>query len=118
MREHIKIDKDGYLCIKRSKDYKIQACPHHEDCPCGDHCPLFREPHKSPNTGTMQISLCHTEIVCETFVDERGIELYPFTIEVNTPCCGNTRFIVKGETDGKYICEGGYTFDKRECRKL
>ena len=73
MKMDCKIDKEGYLWMKRGVDFKIQACPHHEDCPCGDHCPMFLEPHESPNTGRIQLSLCQAEIICDNFKDERVI---------------------------------------------
>jgi hypothetical protein len=118
MREHVKIDNAGLLHIRRHNDYKKQGCPLDKDGgACGDWCPLFREPHASPNTGTIQISLCQSEIICDTFVDERK-KPFPFTIEVFTPCCGNTRFVVIGETNDEYLCEGNYKFKKKECRIL
>lgn len=35
-----KIDKGGYLLIKRRNVFKPQFCPHGDDA-CGDWCPLF-----------------------------------------------------------------------------
>lgn len=73
MREHVKLDEAGLLSIKRGRDFKKQTCPYDTEglSSCGDWCPIFREPHASPNTGTIQISLCRSEIICETFIDER-----------------------------------------------
>lgn len=42
-----KIDKDGFLSIKRGNKFKEQLCPLTEKARnCGDWCPLFGEPHK------------------------------------------------------------------------
>ena len=39
----IKINKSGHLEIERAGTMRGQYCPHQEDDPCGDWCPLFRE---------------------------------------------------------------------------
>ncbi|HPT70839.1 MAG TPA: hypothetical protein PLE74_00995 [Candidatus Cloacimonadota bacterium] len=72
MKMDCKISSDGFLFIKRAGTFKKQACPYDKDggC-CGDWCPLFLEPHESPNTGRVQLSLCHAEIICDDFKDER-----------------------------------------------
>jgi len=39
-----KINKYGYLELKRGKEWEDQLCPYTEDAHCGDHCPLLNEP--------------------------------------------------------------------------
>lgn len=40
----IKIDKNGWLKIYRLNRWKDQFCCYHQDCFCGDWCPLFGDP--------------------------------------------------------------------------
>jgi len=74
----IKINKDGYLLIKRGKDFSPQFCPRQAGyIYCGDWCPLFGEPKifKDPNTKELKICLplCEKLLECNqnTFEDQR-----------------------------------------------
>ena len=73
-----KIDKSGFLEIKRAGKWKKQFCPFAESGdggatpdPCGDWCPLFDEP---TGASLIVLSLCHgrrLESVPQDFIDER-----------------------------------------------
>jgi hypothetical protein len=66
----IKINKEGFLKIKRGNVFKNQECPRtdsetHGMSSCGDWCPLFGEPVKQ----TMVTSL---EICEKTFAEDNA----------------------------------------------
>lgn len=77
----IKINKDGFLEIKRAGKLKLQYCPHMDfgdgegTAPCSDSCPLFGEPedyqNKDGNMGHM-LRLCHMRILFGAIIDERA----------------------------------------------
>lgn len=77
----IKIIKDGYLHLERAGEFKEQYCvtrPLSSNLPCGDYCPLFKEPHYiTYNTNKVftmvEFGICKQswKINKEDFIDER-----------------------------------------------
>jgi len=72
-----KIDKNGYLWIKRNRRFKLQNCPYSNAAivaACGDWCPLFVEPYVANNHkgGSWDLPLCESLLFFNTFTDERG----------------------------------------------
>jgi len=81
-----KINKSGFLEIKRKGKYKLQFCPFTfssdfsaENRVCGDWCPLFGEPEsillfdsiEGKTKQVWQLQLCHKTLQFEEIIDER-----------------------------------------------
>ena len=68
----MKIDKDGWLWIRRAGMLNKQFCPmSNTDVKCGDWCPLFGEPEVVAE-GVVVIEICQEKILrSECFTDER-----------------------------------------------
>lgn len=65
-----KIDKDGYLWIRRPGMLKPQTCPYSGDV-CNDECPLFSEPeYYDENIAT--IAICNgNKLYFTELIDQR-----------------------------------------------
>jgi hypothetical protein len=66
----VKIDKNGWLQIKRKKKLKPQYCPFTpgDEEPCGDWCPLFNEPEQCREDRPkpeIYLCICHTDFIVE-----------------------------------------------------
>ncbi len=77
----IKIDKDGFLEIKRAGKFKLQYCPHMDfgdgegTAPCSDSCPLFGEPdtYKDEDGKMDMLKICNGRYLTGKITDERGV---------------------------------------------
>ena len=83
-----KIDRNGFLYIKRGKKMKTVLCPfcawntfekmgqtQIEQNPCGDWCVLFGEPEIAGSPLPARIVVCHDkELWFNEFTDEREVE--------------------------------------------
>ena len=78
----VKIDKDGFLWIKRGNVFKPVCCPfsleNEQHTQCGDWCALFdvrKEAYRNPVTGEtitgFVICLCRRIYECKELIDER-----------------------------------------------
>jgi hypothetical protein len=60
-----KINKDGYLSIKRGDSQKDQYCMHRPDAVgCGDWCPQFGEPDPEMSSNRMYLEICDRKTFC------------------------------------------------------
>ena len=69
--EGMKIDKNGWLWLKRKGKYKAQYCPYQpKEVRCGDWCPNFEAPDFY--WGYYNLQICQSQILqTETLIDER-----------------------------------------------
>lgn len=76
-----KIAADGSLFIDRAGAMKKAWCPLIDDMHCGNWCAMFGEPEEVDTSQVVagsltissgfRLSLCHKEIVFDSFTDER-----------------------------------------------
>ena len=75
----IKIEKKGFLWLRRAEEWREQYCPFATAgyFRCGDWCPLFGEPsfYNEGEDKTVYIEICNggtLGCLAKDFVDERG----------------------------------------------
>jgi len=68
-----KIDKEGYLNLRRGNKMIMQYCPFQHLTLCGHQCPLFGEPERRILKEYMlwKLELCNKVLYFNKFVDER-----------------------------------------------
>ncbi len=68
-----KLDKHGTLAVERAGKLNSQSCPFggiSENVPCGDWCPLFREPMQIVDSKIMLV-ICRDTLIFSELLDER-----------------------------------------------
>lgn len=75
-----KINRAGFLKLKRGIEYKVQCCKKYREEHCGDYCLSFKEPkniahitivYPERKQATVKLKICDEVLYFTNFVDER-----------------------------------------------